>query len=280
VNDELLKLLSYELGEILRWEKECLGVYYLSVRPEDGIGREYYAVFEDAPVSREARAMGRRLKSVPALVYPMGLEDGPQLAVKYEVFRYKIKHGFPLPEGDSLREAALYGMELCPEYFGTYPVPPVTPWGYTLRHRPLDSGIYWIETDQCVEVLAVCHPVWATELSEGLLGIAGKLECEGVMGYRYFLRQTACVAIFELLRTRPELTELGLIRKAELMNAIWEHQPGYAMGYNAQEQAGLHDAVGLLLYALGVEDRELEGSTEHMVTMDPKTGSDFIGFWK
>jgi len=63
-----------------------------------------------------------------------------------------------------------------------------------------------METDQCVEVLAVCHPVWATELSEGLLGIAGKLECEGEMGYRYFLRQMACVAIFELLRTRPELT--------------------------------------------------------------------------
>jgi len=50
--------------------------------------------------------------------------------------------------------------------------------------------------------------------------------------------------------------------------------------FSAQEQAGLHDAAGLLLYVLGVEDRELEGSTEHMVTMDPKTGSDFIGFWK
>ncbi len=64
------------------------------------------------------------------------------------------------------------------------------------------------------------------------------------------------------------------------MNAIWKHHPAYAMGYNAQEQAGLHDAAGLLLYALGVEDRELESSTEHMITIDPEAGTDFIGFWK
>jgi len=68
MNDKLLELLAYELGEILCWEEECPGVYYLGVRPEDGAGREYYAVFEDAPVSQEVRAMGRRLESVPALV--------------------------------------------------------------------------------------------------------------------------------------------------------------------------------------------------------------------
>lgn len=38
-----------------------------------------------------------------------------------------------------------------------------TPWGYTLRYRPLDAGIYWVETDQCVEVLVVRHPIWGTE---------------------------------------------------------------------------------------------------------------------
>lgn len=40
MNDKLLELLSYELGDILRWEEECPGVYYLGVRPEDGAGRE------------------------------------------------------------------------------------------------------------------------------------------------------------------------------------------------------------------------------------------------
>ena len=56
--------------------------------------------------------------------------------------------------------------------------------------------------------------------------------------------------------------------------------PGYALGCNAQEQAGLHDTLGLLLYALGVEDRELEGSPEHMITVTPAAGTDFIGFWR
>lgn len=106
------------------------------------------------------------------------------------------------------------------------------------------------------------------------------LEHEGEAGYRYFTRQTACVAFFELLGTRPKLVELGLIRKAELMNAIWEYQPAYAMGYNAEEQAGLHDMMGGLLYALGISDRELGGSVEHMISLNPEVGTDFIGFWK
>lgn len=280
MNDELIDLLTHELGKILQWEEECPGIYYIGVLSDEGTGQEYYLALENAPISQEVRAMGRPLEEVAAFIYPMDTEEGARYAVEYEVLKYKITHGLPMPEGASLRETALYGMELCPDYFGTYPVPPLTPWGYTLRHRPLDAGIFWIETDQCVQVLTVCHPVWATELSKGLLEIAHKLEHEDKMGYLFFREESACVAIWEFLRTRPELIDTGLIRKAELMNAIWRYQPGYALGYNAQEQAGLHDALGLLLYALGVEDRELEGSPEYMIAMDPEAGTDYIGFWR
>lgn len=280
MSDELLDLLACELGEIYLREEQCPGVYYLSVLPTIGRGGEYYVVLTDAPISQEIRTMGRKLEGCLVLVYLLAGEDGAWAAVEYEVLRYLTQRGLPLPEGKSLREAALYGMELCPDYFGTYPVPPLTPWGYTLRHRPLDNGIYWMETDQCVEVLAVCHPVWASELPEGLQSIAQGLNDEDKMGYLYFAKETACVIIWELLRTRSALISTGLIRKAELMNAIWEYHPEYAMGYNAQEQAGLNDALGLLLYALGVEDRELEGSPEHMIVMTPGIGSDYTGFWK
>lgn len=58
------------------------------------------------------------------------------------------------------------------------------------------------------------------------------------------------------------MLDAGLIRKSELMNAIWKYQPG------------------LLLYALGVEDRELEGSPEYMISMTDGIGTDFTGFWK
>ena len=279
MGDELLALLAYELGEIYLWEEQCPGVYYLSILPTMGEGGEYYAVLKDAPISQEARAMGRQLEGGPVLVYPLEGEDGAWAAVDYEVLRYRTQHSLPLPEGKSLRVAALYGMEQCPDYFGTYPVPPMTPWGYTLRHRPLDNGIYWMETDQCVEVLAVCHPVWASELPEGLLAIAKGLNDQDEMGYLYFSREDACVVIWEFLRTRSALVSTGLIRKSELMNAIWESHPEYAMGYNAQEQAGLNDTLGLLLYAMGVEDRELEGSLEHMISITPEAGTDYTGFW-
>ncbi len=280
MDNALLDLLAYELGEVRSWKEECPGVYYLNVLPANGTCGEYYVILETSPISQDVRAMGKQLHNTPALAYPMESDDGARWAVEYEVLRYKVSHGLPLPESTSLQEIALYGMEHCPDYFGTYPIPPVTPWGYTLRHRPLDNGIYWIETDRCIEGLAICHPVWATELSEGLLGIAERLEHEGAMGYCYFQRETACVAIFELLRIRSALTSTGLIRKPELMNAIWAYHPEYAMGYNAQEQAGLGDALGQLLYMLGAEDRELEGSPEHMITMTPEAGTDFIGFWK
>lgn len=282
MNDELLYLLANELGEILQWEEECPSVYYLSVLPEnEGKGSlEYYAVFDNAPISHEACVMGRRLETVPAWVYLLDSDEGPRWAVYYEILKYKATHGIPLAKGESLRDTALYGMELCPGYFGTYPVPPQTPWGFTLRHRPLDNGIYWIETDQCVEVLAVSYPMWAGELSEGVQTIAKRLDHEGEQGYLYFSKQAASVALFELLRTRSELTDLGLIRKAELMNCVWQYYPEHAMGFNAQEQAGLTDGTGLLLYTLGVEDREFAGASEYMVSMTPDVGTEFIGFWK
>lgn len=278
MNDKLLNILSYELGDILRWEEECPGVYYLAVMPTGGEPREFYVTLEDAPISQELRAMGRRVEDSHIRLFQFEAEDGAWAAVRYEILRYKTTHNLPLPNGEWLQDAALYGMEHCPDYFGTYPVSPVTPWGYTLRYRALDNGIYWIETDQCVEVLAVCFPVWDSELPDGVQAIAQKLEHEGKMGYLYFTKQDSCVAIFELLRTRSELTELGLIRRAELMNAIWKYHPEYAMGYNVQEQAGLNDALGSLLYALGIADRELEGSVAHAISLTPEAGTDFIGF--
>lgn len=280
MDNKSLGLFAYELGEIACWEEECPGVYYLSILPTIEKGGEYYAVFEDAPISQEVRTMGRQLRDTPILIYRLGEEDGAWTAVDYEILRYKTMHSLPLPEGKSLGAVALFGSELCPNYFGAYPVPFLTPWGHTLRHRPLDNGIYWIETEQCVQVLSVCYPIWGGELSEGLLAPGRGLEAEGEMGNLYFLRESACVAIWELLRIRPALLTAGRIRKSELMNAIWACHPGYALGYNAQEQAGLNDTLGLLLYALGIEDWELEGSPDHMITVTPAAGTEFIGFWR
>lgn len=94
----------------------------------------------------------------------------------------------------------------------------------------------------------------------------------------FFDQETSCTAIFELLAVRPEWLDTGLIRKTELMNAIWKYALGYTAAYNAEEQAGLHDGLGLLLQALG-ENREPEGSPEETIALS-EAGMNFIGIWR
>lgn len=294
MDEELQSHLNHELGQIVDWEELCPGVYYLCVRPDpdsDYPWSEYYMVLDDAPISRTARALGRPLPETSALLYPIDPpKEGAWTAVLYEVGKYRHSHDISVPSdqrdphGWSLADAAMEGMELCPDYFGTFPVPPLTPWGWTLRHMTLDNGIYWMETSHGKTVLAVCQPIWSTEFSDGVRRAGIKLAHEVPDGgedldYLFFDEETSCTAVFELLQVRHEWLETGLIRKQELMNAIWEHAPMYAAAYNADEQAGLHDGLGILLQMLG-EDSEPQGSDEHMISLTADVGTDFIGFWK
>lgn len=288
MDENFLQLLDSQLGKILGWEELCPGVYSLNVQPDpDGAysWSEYYLVLDGAPISREARALGKSLDGIPGLLYPIDPPDeGSWTAVMYELCKARLTHGVPPLEGWSLSDAAMEGMELCPAYFGPFPVPPCTPWGWTLRHKPLDNGIYWMETSQGKTVLAVCNPVWSTELSDGVTRTGKKLAYDSGNGdtepldYLFFDQETSCTAIFELLKVRPEWITAGLIRKAELMNAVWEYAPLYASSYNAGEQAGLHDGLGLLLQALGGDWELEEGSPEEMIALS-EAGTDYIGFW-
>lgn len=288
MNHELLSLLNHELGEVVDWEELCTGIFSLGVQPaleSKYPWREYYLVLDRAPVSQEARALGKPLPGTSALLYPIDPPDeAAWTAIMYELCRNGLAQGGQPLEGWSLTDAAMEGMELCPAYFGAFPVPPRTPWGWTHRHRPLDNGVYWMETDQGKTVLAVCYPIWSTELSDGVKQAGKKLPCEGVRGseepcYLFFEEETSCTVIFELLMSRLEWLGTDLIRKAELMNAIWKYAPAYAMAYNAEEQAGLHDGPGILLQMLG-GNREPQGSPEHMIALGTEAGTDFVGFWK
>lgn len=287
---ELLALLSCELGHVIGEEELCPGVYYLTILPalERSIPcREYYLVLDHAFISQDARALGIPIDKFSALLYPIDPPDHRGwVAVMYEVTKYRLAHGLPNPDGWSPTDTARTGMELCPSYFGPFPVPTRTPWGWTRRHKVLDNGVYWIETSQDSEVLAVCNPVWSAELSD-MVKQAGKLLADDIsnnsdgkeLAYLFFDKKTSCSAIFELLKVRSEWLDAGLIRKPELMNAIWKYAPMYAANYNTEEQAGLHDGFGILLYYLG-EGGEPQGSPEHMISLYNEAGTDFIGFWK
>ena len=288
MNDALLLLIEKELGTVQMWEQECPGVLYFSVQPDDDTKYclEYFVVFEQTSLSQDALALGKTLDGTSYLLYPINPPtEGAWTAVMYEICKYRLAHGIQGSDGWSLTSAAAEGMELCPSYFGSFPVPPHTPWGWTLRHKILDNGIYWMETGQGKTVLAVCEPIWTSELPE-IVKQAGKtLSCTGAdndeesLHYLFFDNDTSCAALFELLNLRPEWLTNGLIRKPELMNAIWQYCPMYAAAYNAGEQVGLHDGLGSLLQML-VEAGESRALPENMISLTPTAGTDFIGFWK
>ena len=284
MDSELLNMLADELGEISRWEKECPGVYYLNILPESEDAlfcAEYYLVLDNAPISKEAREYGTPLKNGQGIVFSLEREGSGAKIIEYEIYKYRVLHHLPLPGNETLYGCAVYAAELYPEYFGMLPVPMLTPWGYTTRHRDLASGIYWIETDQCVEALAVSHPAWAADLSGSVLRHARQTDydtehgIDHTFGYQFFTKKVSCVVIFELLQYHSEWLTNGLVYLPALMNAILEYWPEYAVTFNAHEQTGLNDGAGLFLRSMGIEVG-LSGSEEHMITLTPGAGTEFL----
>lgn len=274
-----------ELGILLSFELECPGVYYIMVESKESkpLAKEYHLVLKDAPISIAARQYGAPPQSGEALVFPLDKENSGAKIVEYEICKYLLKQKHPLPNGWDIRSRAVYAAEIHPEYFGMLPVPSMTPWGQTLRNLILSNGIYWLETDQCKEVLAVCYPVWTSAFSAAVMLEADQLGydinhgIDKTMGYLFFSKEASCIAIFELLRTHPEWISTGKIYQSALMNAIWEFHPEYALAYNTQEMVGLNDSLGLLLRMFGV-NAELIGSVDRTIRLTVDAGVDFIGW--
>lgn len=265
--------LEAELGEIQFFTEECPGVYLVSCRREEGLCREFYVVEEQASmISASTKKLGRRLRTCSNwLAYEIEDISGGQKIVEYEVGRFRSAHGLPLPEGMTLHSIAMDGMELNPEYFGTFPVPAITPWGYTLRHRSIDNGVYWLETERESRVLAL-HGILHDTLSDA----AGKLAeyLDGEAGdYWFFSERASCLPIFELMQIHRNWEDSSVDRKA-LENAIWLYYPEYAAAYNAQEAVGQHSLTGLVLRSIG-EPMELSALQEQMIALSPDAGTDF-----
>ena len=220
---------------------------------------EYYLVLDSAHISKEAKKYGTPLENGQGLVFSLEQEGSGAKIIEYEIFKYRVLHHLPLPGNETLHGCAIYAAELYPEYFGMLPVPALTPWGYTTRHCALASGIYWVETDQCEEVLAVSHPVWAADLSGSVLRHAHQTDYDtehGInrtLGYKFFSKRVSCVVIFELLQYHSEWLTDGRVDMSALMNAILEYWPEYAVTFNAHEQAGLNDGAGLFVRSMGIE---------------------------
>ena len=273
------------LGETKEIQQLSQGVYYLSLQQSGNLFcSEYYAVLADSPViSPEAKAYGESFTGHPELL--MYLLEAPHteyMIVRYELYRHYVRNHIPLPDGETLRSVALTGMECHPEYFGAYPVPSITPHGLTVRHRAMTNGVYWLETDQAIQMLAVTYPLW-----DGLSDMARRLSnilphdldygIENTLGYMFFEERESSIPIFELLGSYPIWTKSGLIDKPALMNAIWQDFPEYSVITNSLEQSGANDIVGAVLNEIGA-DTNRNVSPAHLISISPDTGTSFLRF--
>lgn len=285
VPEQLPFQIEEDLGEILLAEQPYPDVYYVVAKEEETslLPKEYYVVLKDTQtISQAVKKYGKGIPGYPELLlYPLSEDKSGWRLVDYEGLRYLTQNRLQMPEQKSLHDTAVYSMEYHPEYFGTYPVPAVTPAGYMLRYKTLDNGIYWLETDLCKQFLSVCYPIWSSELSETALSLGQQAEydqthgIDKTLGCLFFSEHDSCIPLFELLQLRRAWENLGCINGPALMNAVWKDFPEYAATHNLREQSGANDFLGRMLKELGA-DVDLNGSAKYMIAMSPQTDTDFI----
>ena len=235
-------------------------------------------------ISDAAKSYGKQYSDYADLLFYSlaDVRSGAKI-IDYELEKYAIDKGFSNHDSTALHTAAAYGAEEHPEYFGAYPAPIHTPWGYTLRYWRIENGIFWLETDQRQEALTICYPIWNASLSDAAVKLGVTMDYDREHGihislaYIFFRKPDACIPIFELMQTRREWGRTGHIAVPALMNAIWQNHPNYVLNHNIREQTGANDAVSLLLKQLGIEAAP-NISPENMIALFPDTGIEYLHF--
>ena len=257
--------LTAELGEVNRAELLSPGVYFL-VGKKGAHYPEMYVVMADAlAISEKARGYGQELPGHPDLrIYELDQPGSGRHIIDFELRRYRMKCHLPEVEGeDSLYTAALYGAEEHPDYFGAFPVPSLTPRGYTVRHKTIMNGVYWLETDRCEEMLAVCYPVWQADITIPEQSQGEQLEYDQVrgidntMGYLFFPKRGSVIPLYQLAQIHSEIKEGGMVDMAALSNVICEFYPEYTAMHNEEETKFGHN---------------------NFIEKTPDTGTEFIKF--
>lgn len=272
--ENYLPALQDELGEDLSLHEWIPGVYEIEARQGEGFPKEYFAVLDTAPIAGKVRNYGRKMDGLR--LYAREEAASGWHIVQYETNKYSITvKKEPVTEW-MFRDMSLHAMELYPEYFGAFPVPFQTPWGYTLRHWPLANGIYWLETSECRELLAVCYPVWSAELSAAaaLCGQVMDKDEKEAAPYRFFPKRLSCVPLYELMQTRSKW-DGTVIDLRSLMNAVWKYVPAYAMRLNGQPVQGDGFALLNLIESWGFPVMP-EPDGKNVIGMFPEVGTDFL----
>ena len=251
-----------QYGKIHDVEDLGAGVYYISTYlPEDRYaGGEYFLVPADSPaISDAAHAYGILLPTNP-VTYLYSCEDyfeKGRWVVSYELHKYLTDQGIPLPDGESLQNDVARGMEVCPEYFGEFPILTETPWGAPVQADKVANGVFWLKTEQEGWVLSVACPVYddinldvqkrSLTMQVGLTKWSGN-----TCPYQFYPYCASCLPLLELIEfTNPGWA--GKFSMPAIKNAILESFPEYAEWYNqntsSQKEEIIYTAdVGTVFY--------------------------------
>ena len=271
---ERREALESEIGEVRDTEEECPGVWYVCTGGDgERDGTEFYVVDRNADaIPNEAKAYGSEIPDCPGyLLYPMDAQRQTRKIIQYETLRYRMRSGFTDGDREKLREIALDGMEECPEYFGAFPPPTLTPYGHTARYKVLMNGVFWIQTDCLDNALAVAYPIWDDAFSEYAMKLA-RGDADG-FGYLFFPERAICLALFELGRTYADIRNCPLIDPAALMNAVYREFPDYAVKFNVMEQAGGDSPLARML-----SDGGQGASSDSVIRLTSGAGTAFLLF--
>lgn len=117
-------------------------------------------------------------------------------------------------------------MEVCPEYFGEFPIPDETPLGEPIRWETLWNGLYWLETRDAGWVLAIAYPM-GDDLRDETLELAQLTErdrksgIDNTCGFRFYRCEASCIPLYELLDYRSKKTWEPKINIPALKTQFW-----------------------------------------------------------
>jgi len=259
--------------------EECPGVFYLVIHIADfKLPREMYAVMPSAIpkiISKEAIVYGNEIEGIYFFEYEgeFNTEHSGWNVIKYEILRYKTKHGIACDEADSLYSIAIFSASQYPEYFGE-PIPPrFTPWGAVVRYKKAASGVFFLETDRSEWILALSYPVWSVDISDSVQQLGSLCDADKFTGqdeaeYLYFQRNKCAPAIFELLQIKKYEGIKNFIYSQEILEtALYMQAPTYVIAKNLA--GGKDDFLVELSKLLGIPIETL---------LNPKTGIQYIQY--
>lgn len=226
-------------GELIYMERYTPDIWYFVASVDPDISRPstdgFYAVTKGSSkniFSEEALRYGEEIEGV--LYFD---QDHGRDIIGYELMRAGKQISFTRKKGRApsldraLKDAAAFGSEDFPEYFGPLPVPQLSPLGPITRRRPIQDGVCLVEANS-KWLLALSYPIW-DELGDDTLRLAlwneGTMEQADIVGGAAFFTSEQCgPAIYDLLYYK---TKYLLLRECiewdALVATLWEHHPSY-----------------------------------------------------